>query len=178
MKLYTRSGDDGTTALFGGERVAKSDARVAAYGTVDELNAVLAMVIGDCPEPDTTEMLQGIQHELFLLGAELATPSRECAVMTVEPGHIERLERLVDGACTPLAEFILPGGTVTASRLHFARTVCRRAERAVTEIRCEDSSNRRPVVYLNRLSDLLFALARRTNQRAGVPDVPWRKPGS
>lgn len=181
MKLYTRSGDDGTTALFGGVRVPKSDARVTAYGSVDELNAVIATVICNCPEPDTAAVLKGIQHDLFVLGAELATPDRKKAITTVQTAQIEHLERLideVDGECAPLTEFILPGGTPTASALHHARTVCRRAERAATALLNDATIERLPVIYLNRLSDLLFALARRTNQRAGVPDVPWQKPRS
>lgn len=181
MKLYTKGGDDGTTGLFGGVRVPKTDLRVVAYGCVDELNAALAMVITACDSRDTCDLLQDIQHELFVLGAELATPKREAATAAVTQEHVDKLERLIDeadAACPPLTQFIVPGGTAAASGLHFARTVCRRAERATTELAAREPISQLPLIYLNRLSDLLFALARLSNQQAGVSDIPWRGPGA
>ncbi len=178
MKLYTKTGDDGTTGLFGGARVAKNSARVEAYGTVDETNAAIGVARAARCEPAIDEMLAGVQKDLFVVGAELAcVPGRESRLSTPLLGEadIARLERAIDeadAACPPLRTFILPGGSPPAAALHLARTVCRRAERAVLAI---DDARPRPalVIYLNRLSDLLFALARRANGTAGVADVPW-----
>jgi cob(I)alamin adenosyltransferase len=178
MKLYTKTGDDGTTGLFGGGRILKASARVEAYGTVDETNAVLgaARAVGLRPEIDS--VLAGVQEDLFLLGAELAcVPGREAklAMPLLAEAEIERLEHAIDDAdagCSPLKNFVLPGGSPAAAALHVARTVCRRAERAVLAL--DDAPPRREVVvYLNRLSDLLFVLARRANAAAGIADVPW-----
>ncbi len=183
MKLYTKTGDDGTTGLFGGARVPKASARVDAYGTVDETNAAIgvARACGGPPEIDAT--LAQVQEDLFALGAELAcTPGRESKLGMAPLGsdEIARLERAideVDPACPPLKTFILPGGSPLAAALHLARTVCRRAERAVLAM---SDGPIRPdlVVYLNRLSDLLFALARYANVRAKTPDMPWNPRGS
>ena len=178
MKLYTKTGDDGTTGLFGGDRIAKSSARVEAYGTVDETNAAIGVARATRHEPAIDEVLAGVQRDLFALGAELAcAPGRESRLSTALLGDadIARLERAIDeadGACAPLRAFVLPGGSPLGAALHLARTVCRRAERAVLAI--DDAAPRSAVViYLNRLSDLLFALARRANALAGVADVPW-----
>jgi cob(I)alamin adenosyltransferase len=178
MKLYTKTGDDGTTGLFGGGRVAKSSARVEAYGTVDEANAVLGMARAQRPAPVIDAVLAQVQEDLFVVGAELAcVPGREAklAMALVGQEEIERLERAIDeadGACPPLQTFVLPGGSPVAATLHLARTVSRRAERAVLAL---DDAPVRPAIaiYLNRLSDLLFALARRANVLAGIADVPW-----
>jgi cob(I)alamin adenosyltransferase len=182
MKLYTKTGDDGTTGLFGGGRVPKTSARVAAYGSVDETNAAIGVARATPLDIGMDEVLARVQEDLFTLGAELAcVPGREnkLAMALLGDADIERLERAIDdadGACPPLKSFVLPGGSPQAAALHVARTVCRRAERAVLAL---DDAPARPelVVYLNRLSDLLFALARRANVVAGVPDVPW-KPGT
>jgi cob(I)alamin adenosyltransferase len=178
MKLYTKTGDDGTTGLFGGGRVMKSSARVAAYGTVDETNAALGVARATGLATAMDEVLARVQEDLFTLGAELASvPGREetLGMPLLGAADIDRLERAIDsadGACAPLKSFVLPGGSSQAAALHVARTVCRRAERAV--IALEDAPARRElVVYLNRLSDLLFAMARQANLLAGVPDVPW-----
>lgn len=178
MKLYTKTGDDGTTGLFGGDRIAKSSARVDAYGTVDETNAAIGVARAARCEPAVDDVLAGIQKDLFALGAELAcVPGREARLPTALLGDadIARLERAIDeadAACAPLRAFILPGGSPLAAALHLARTVCRRAERAVLAM--DDAPPRSAlVIYLNRLSDLLFALARRANALAGVADVPW-----
>lgn len=178
MKLYTKTGDDGTTGLFGGGRVPKASARVSAYGTVDETNAAIGLARAMRPDDAIDVVLALVQQDLFVLGAELAcVPGRESklTIALVGPTEIARLERAIDeadGACPALDSFILPGGTSAASALHLARTVCRRAERAVLSM---DDAKPRPdiVIYLNRLSDLLFVLARRANVAAGVADVRW-----
>ncbi len=179
MKLYTKTGDDGTTGLFGGGRVKKMSLRVEAYGTVDETNAVLGVARAAHLPPAIDAVLSLVQEDLFTLGAELAcVPGRESKLnmQLLGDGDVLRLEGAIDEAdagCPPLKTFVLPGGTAQAAALHLARTVCRRAERATLAI---DDGPVRPelVVYLNRLSDLLFALARRANQLAAVDDVPWK----
>jgi cob(I)alamin adenosyltransferase len=178
MKIYTKTGDDGTTGLFGGARVPKASARVEAYGTVDELNATLGVARTTKLDPFTEAVLAEVQVDLFTLGAELAcVPGKEdkLRMALLVNADSERLERAIDDAekeVQPLKKFVLPGGSQEAAALHLARTVCRRAERAVLAI--DDAPARREVViYLNRLSDLLFTLARRANAIAGVTDVPW-----
>jgi cob(I)alamin adenosyltransferase len=178
MKIYTKTGDDGTTGLFGGARVKKASARVDAYGTLDELNAVIGVARATGLEGQTEETLAHVQVDLFTLGAELAcAPGKEAKLgMRLLGGpDVERLEQSIDRAeseLAPLKTFILPAGCPQAAALHHARTVCRRAERAVLSL---DDAPARPilVVYLNRLSDLLFVLARRANAHADSPDVPW-----
>ena len=179
MKLYTKTGDDGTTGLFGGGRVPKASHRVEAYGTVDETNAFIGVARTTGLDPVIDAVLAPIQEDLFTLGAELAcVPGKEgkLGMTPLGEGDIARLERAIDDAeavCEPLKTFVLPGGSPGAAALHVARTVCRRAERAVLAV--DDGPIRREVVvYLNRLSDLLFVLARRANVAAAVPDVPWR----
>ncbi len=176
MKIYTRTGDQGRTGLFGGARVRKNDPRVEAYGTVDETNAVLGVArAADLPAP-LQDIVESLQQDLFVLGAELACdPSKtdKLKVPLLGQERIEALEALIDrleAELPPLSSFILPGGCAAAAALHLARTVCRRAERRVLDV-----ADVRPgvVVYLNRLSDLLFVLARRANRVAGVDDVPW-----
>ena len=178
VKIYTKTGDDGTTGLFGGGRVKKASARVDAYGTVDELNAVVGMARTTGLEAETDAVLEHVQVDLFTLGAELAcVPGREgkLSMHLIDGEDAARLERAVDAAEThlaPLTNFVLPGGTAQAAHLHFARTVCRRAERLVLAL--DDAPARGDIViYLNRLSDLLFVLARRANVEAKVPDVLW-----
>jgi cob(I)alamin adenosyltransferase len=182
MKLYTKTGDDGTTGLFGGGRVPKASARVEAYGTVDETNAFLGVARATGLQPAIDAIVAPIQEDLFTIGAELAcVPGKEgkLSMMPIGPTDIARLEHAIDeadAACAPLKSFVLPGGTPQAAALHVARTVCRRAERRVLSL--EDAPARGDVVvYLNRLSDLLFALARWSNVLAGVPDVPWNPRG-
>ncbi len=178
MKIYTKTGDDGTTGLFGGGRVKKASMRVEAYGTVDELNATLGLARAAKLEADTEAVLAQVQVDLFTLGAELASvPGKEAKLnmRLLDGTDAERLEKAIDQAeahCTPLKYFVLPGGSPQAAALHLARTVCRRAERAVLAM--DDAPARTDlVVYLNRLSDLLFVLARRANVETNVPDVPW-----
>lgn len=179
MKLYTKTGDDGTTGLFGGGRVPKASLRVEAYGTVDETNAVLGVARATGLPPVIDAVLELVQGDLFTLGAELAcVPGRESKLNMTPIGaaDIHRLELAIDeadAACEPLKTFVLPGGSPQAAALHLARTVCRRAERAALAV--DDGPVRSDViVYLNRLSDLLFALARRANVIAKVSDVPWK----
>ena len=174
MKIYTRTGDEGETSLFGGTRVAKSDARIEAYGTVDELSSFLGAVAAI--DKDIAEIPR-IQSDLFEIGAHLASPGTS-RFPGVDSSRIEDLERAIDSMeteLTPLTTFILPGGTAAAAQLHVARTVCRRAERRVVALNDESPETRSTITYLNRLSDYLFVAARFANHRAGVADVPWTK---
>ncbi len=178
MKLYTKTGDDGTTGLFGGGRVKKASLRVDAYGTVDELNATIGVARATKLEPFTDGVLAQVQVDLFTLGAELAcVPGKEAklSMKLLDAADAERLEKAIDAAedgLPPLKSFVLPGGSAQAAALHFCRTVCRRAERGILSL--DDVPARSEIViYLNRLSDLLFVLARKANHTAGVEDVPW-----
>lgn len=177
MKIYTKTGDEGETGLFGGTRVSKASARVGAYGDVDELNSALGLARLHPIDADRDALLARIQCELFDVGAELAArPGKEIGIPRVSDAEIEVLERAIDRAeeeLAPLANFILPGGSPGAAHLHLARTVCRRAERAVVALGESEEVRGELVRYLNRLSDLLFVLARLANHRAGVADVPW-----
>lgn len=181
MKIYTKTGDAGDTGLFGGGRVPKDDPRVEAYGDVDELNAVLGLARAAELMPRIDEVLVPIQRDLFSIGALLATPDRDkmeqhLTKARISDERIAELERAID-ACDrelePLKAFILPGGTEKAAALHVARTVCRRAERRVIHLQREVEIPQIVVVYLNRLSDLLFTLARFANARAGAGEVTW-----
>jgi len=182
MKIYTKTGDRGETGLFAGPRVRKDDPRIEAYGTVDELNAVLGIARGQALPPAIDDLVAEIQHQLFALGAELATPDPDARGMRwTDAAAVERLEAAIDqfdGRLPPLAQFILPGGTRGAAYLHLARTVCRRAERRVVTLAGDPAVRLSPevVVYLNRLSDLLFVLARAVNAAEAVPDAAWQKP--
>ncbi len=183
VKLYTKTGDDGTTGLFGGARVKKASPRVEAYGTVDETNAAIGIARATKLEPFTDGVLAQVQVDLFTLGAELAcVPGKEAkmSMKLLDAADAERLEKAIDAAeegLPPLKSFILPGGSPQAAALHLARTVCRRAERGVLAL--DDSPARNElVIYLNRLSDLLFVLARKANVAAGVEDVPWAPRGT
>lgn len=181
MKIYTRTGDDGTTGLFGGPRVRKDSPRIEAYGAVDELNCVLGLTRAAQPPAEIDALLERFQNELFELGAELASPQAEkLGTATIGPTHVERLEQAIDrfeAGLTPLRQFILPGGAPCAAWLHLARTVCRRAERRVVALASlpGETVSASAVTYLNRLSDLLFVLARASNAACGEPDVPWRR---
>lgn len=179
MKLYTKQGDSGNTGLINGVRVPKNDVRVACYGDVDETNAALGAVIAGCHDVEICDWLRRIQSELFVLGSELATPPGVTPPASVGEQDIERLEQWIDAASdavAPLRQFVLPGGTSSAAGLHVARTISRRAERSVVSLTQQQPVSPLVLIYLNRLSDLLFALARLANARAGVPDVPWVAP--
>lgn len=181
-RIYTRTGDDGSTALGSGERRPKYDLRVAAYGTVDETNAVIGIARLDlADEPEVDAILVRVQNDLFDLGADLAVPENSGAVdkqrLRVVDSQVERLEADIDRlntALSPLKSFVLPGGGPAAARLHLARTVCRRAERIVVELaaRKDEHVGAAAIRYLNRLSDLLFVAARYVNDR-GARDVLW-----
>jgi cob(I)alamin adenosyltransferase len=178
-KIYTKTGDDGTTGLFGGGRVAKDSARIEAYGNVDELDSVIGLC-ASAPSYDwLTTMLHSIQEKLFVLGADLATPLETRSnydIPRIEESDATQLEHEIDeqvSALPPLKHFILPGGTELASRLHLARTVCRRAERSLVHLASLEEIGKHDVIFLNRLSDLLFVLARRANQLAGINDIEW-----
>ncbi|HEU5050720.1 MAG TPA: cob(I)yrinic acid a,c-diamide adenosyltransferase [Gemmatimonadales bacterium] len=181
MKIYTRTGDAGQTALFGGGRVPKDDARVAAYGDVDELNSALGVVRAAAPADFFDDLLASIQRDLFSIGGHLATPDPEkvrkaLARADLSPERVELFERAIDEAdaeLPPLRAFILPAGTPKAAALHLARTICRRAERSVVHLAGAAEVPPLFLVYLNRLSDLLFTLARLANHREGRGDVTW-----
>lgn len=184
MKIYTRTGDAGETALFGGGRVPKDHHRVAAYGTVDELNACVGVAVAAGADPEIGIRLGRIQHDLFAIGAVLATappeegrprPKGLPELPTARIGEMEAWMDAADEELPPLKAFILPGGTAGAAALHLARTVCRRAERAVVHLATLDPVEEGVVAYLNRLSDLLFTFARLENARAGSGDVEWTK---
>jgi cob(I)alamin adenosyltransferase len=176
-KIYTRTGDQGQTALGSRERVAKDALRVAAYGDVDELNSVIGVALAMELMPDVEGALRRIQNELFHLGSDLAFPlESEFRVPRIEARHVEALEALIDEMSVivgPLENFILPGGRLGAGQLHLARTVCRRAERAVVSLSREETINELALAYLNRLSDALFVMARLENFDRGVPEPLW-----
>ena len=179
MKIYTKGGDTGETSLFDNSRVSKADSRVDAYGEVDELNACLGAVRAAGVDRDLADTLETIQQELFAVGAKLADPAARIAARVTKAAvgdtKIARLEETIDRLETelePLKGFILPGGTMPGALLHVARTVCRRAERRVVALG-GDAVDPLVIVYLNRLSDLLFVMARAVNRRAGVPETQW-----
>lgn len=186
MKIYTRTGDTGKTGLFGGPRVSKHHIRIESYGTVDELNAVLGMVLANAPSEDAlqpvSDTIHRVQTELFVIGADLATPSdARAATVRVSDEHVRRLEQEIDALdadLPPLKRFILPGGTIMAAHLHLARTVCRRAERLVVALAEQEDINEHTIVYLNRLSDWLFTATRAVNQALGVKENEWLPPTS
>ncbi len=184
MKLYTRTGDDGSTGLFGGDRVRKDNARIEAYGAVDELNAHLGLALSACDSNERlAALLAPIQSRLFDLGADLATPvgsAHEDKVKRLTETEVTDLEHLIDeidGQNDEIRAFVMPGGTELAARLHVGRVVCRRAERAMVALTDSEEVNPSALRFMNRLSDLLFAAARLANKSAGVADVPW-VPGS
>ena len=182
MKIYTRTGDGGTTALFGGRRVSKAHPRVEAYGTLDELNSTLGWSVTQLAQEEIRARVQVVQHDLFALGAYLATPAVEGRTRPKIPdlprdraGAMEAWMDAADEELPPLRGFILPGGGPGGAALHVARAVCRRAERAVAALAMEEDVDEAVCVYLNRLSDLLFVFARLENLRTGVSDVTWDK---
>jgi cob(I)alamin adenosyltransferase len=180
MKIYTKKGDSGKTSLFGGKRVLKSSLRIDAYGTVDELNSILGLALSYSPDSRTADLLNELQNQLFVLGADLATPAdvkKQIRRITVR--DIEKLENYIDELdelLPPLKNFILPGGSSCGAAIHLARTVCRRAERSA--VACRESDEKpvtdETIIYLNRLSDLLFVLARFANQQGGREETVWK----
>lgn len=181
MKLYTKTGDTGETGLFGGQRVSKSHDRVESYGTLDELNSTLGVVrlyTSELKKEDT--LLEKIQNDLFVLGADLATPHDSKLSFKVErigSHHSELLEQNIDyyqDSCPPFQFFVLPGGVPSAAHLHVARTICRRAERLIVKMNDPIGEFKHIIVYLNRLSDLLFIMARYLNLKAGIKEEEWK----
>jgi len=176
VKIYTKTGDAGETGLFGGGRVPKDDPRVQAYGEVDELNAWIGFAVAIHLPTFESNVLEAIQRDLFTIGAELATPNAAKLRAALDPATVDALESVIDSydpKLQPLKNFILPGGSPKAAALHVARTVCRRAERAVVALARKQQINPLIVRYLNRLSDLLFVLARAVNMQTGHGDVAW-----
>jgi cob(I)alamin adenosyltransferase len=180
VKIYTKTGDQGMTGLLGKGRVPKDDVRIDAYGTIDELNAALGLARADGLDTAADGLVGRLQNELFLVGSALADPSPDGPFhLATTDASVAQLESAIDQLETelePLTQFILPGGTPAAAQLHLARTICRRAERLTVKLaRLPDEHVATPLlVYLNRLSDLLFVLARAVNRRAGVPDIIWK----
>ena len=179
MKIYTRTGDDGETGLFDGTRVSKADPRVSAYGEVDELNAWLGLARASLNDSQLSGMVEHIQRDLFALGARLADPAHKIAdrvtKANVSDGDAARLEQWIDtleADLPPLRRFILAGGSPAGAAFHVARTVCRRAERSIVSLGPQ-SVDQELLIYVNRLSDLLFVMARAANTRAGSPEIEW-----
>ena len=185
MRLYTGRGDDGSTDLFGGGRVPKHHQRVAAYGSADEMNAALGMAAAACEEMDArlAEILDLLQDRAFVLGSDLATPpggSHEDKVPRIAASDVNVMESLIDeidGANAPLKTFVLPGGCELAARLHVARAAARRCERAVTALCESETCGEAIMIWINRASDLLFAMARAANRCRGIEDRPWTPGG-
>ena len=183
MKIYTKTGDKGTTSLFGGERVDKNSARIRAYGDVDELNSMIGVIVVIVKQTMTNQSsisgkLLRIQSELFVLGCDLATPlSVKLKIPRINKAYVTRLEKEIDywqGKLPLLRNFILPGGTNTGSSLHMARAIARRVERSIVELSGLEKINKYDLVYINRLSDWLFVLARYVNKLDGVKEVIWK----
>ena len=178
-KIYTRGGDDGTTSLGGGQRVKKHSPRIEAFGAVDELNSQIGMALACGLEPELERFLKSVQNDLFHVGADLCVleqDKKKFGGPQIEQRHVDALERLLDDLTDqlgPLENFILPGGSAGAAQLHMARTLCRRAERAVVAVAEQEPASPLALKYLNRLSDALFVMARQENRRRGVPDVLW-----
>jgi cob(I)alamin adenosyltransferase len=182
MKIYTKTGDKGETSLFGGRRVWKNDTRINAYGTVDELNSVFGLILTEIKNEELKQIALSIQHELFIVGSDLATPNdkgnKGFLISRIDASHTKRLEEIIDKYESQLPElrnFILPGGLKGAALLHNARTICRRAEREVISLARKEEINSELEIYLNRLSDLLFVLARFENFSNGKEDIFWRQ---
>ena len=173
-RIYTRTGDDGTTGLGDGSRTAKNSARVAAMGDVDELNSLIGVVLCEELPADIRELLTGIQHDLFDLGGEMSIPGAELLKAT-KPARLEVAIERYNADLEPLKEFILPGGSRAAALTHLARTVCRRAERIMVALAADEAVSDAGRQYLNRLSDLLFVLGRWLNKTSGAGDVLWQK---
>jgi cob(I)alamin adenosyltransferase len=178
MKIYTKTGDTGDTSLFGGQRVPKSSLRIEAYGTVDELNAQIGVVRALQPDAEWDNLLKKIQNQLFVLGADLAAPfnAAPASLKRIRQDDIQFLEETIDRLdvqLDPLKSFILPGGSCVSAQLHVARTVCRRAERFVDALGRKEEIGTYPLVYLNRLADLLFVAARFVNKRTGMEETKW-----
>lgn len=177
LKIYTKTGDDGNTGLQGNFRIAKSHPRIIAYGTVDEANAALGIVLSNMLDKDIVNTLTEIQNDLFLVGADLSNPNLNDVKNRVSLELVQKLERYIDefeSELPPLTNFILPGGDNTAAHLHYVRTVVRRAETQIVQLTEKDEINSNCIKYLNRLSDLFFVMGRLINKRKGKEDVLWK----
>ena len=177
-KIYTGIGDDGKTYVIGGKRIPKSSPRVEAYGNIDELNSVIGICISFIEDNDVRDTLMSIQNELFIVGADLADPDMKSSTPRIDKDDVKKMERIIDmyeKEAGSLNYFILPTGSKEAALLHFARTVARRAERSIVELSEHEEMNRVLISYMNRLSSLLFVLARIMNKRKGVMDIPWKQ---
>ncbi|MDE1765433.1 MAG: cob(I)yrinic acid a,c-diamide adenosyltransferase [Thaumarchaeota archaeon] len=177
-KIYTKTGDDGITGLIGGKRVKKTDPRIMAYGTVDEINSAIGIVLSSRLDPDIKSILIKIQNDLFTIGSDLANPDSKDSSNRVTENMIKYLENQIDrleSDLSPITYFILPGGDVLASQIHIARSICRRAEVNILQILEKEQINKNCQVYINRLSDLLFVIARTVNSRKKIKDVAWKK---
>jgi len=181
MKIYTKQGDKGETGLFGGDRVSKSSLRIEAYGTIDELNSFIGLTITELLNTEVKKLLQGLQSQLFIVGSDLAAPdnekTRKYNIPRVSCAFTLEAEKAIDyfeGMLEELKNFILPGGTKSASLLHVCRTICRRAERRTVQLNSVEEINGNIIIFLNRLSDLLFVLSRVENAEANFPDVIWK----
>lgn len=178
MKIYTKTGDDGTTGLIGNKRVKKSNPRITSYGMVDELNASLGIILSSKLGKDIRDLLIKIQNDLFVVGADLANPNLENKSNRVTSEMTLFLEKEIDRLeekLSPITYFILPGGNLIASQVHLARTICRRAETNIVILSTVEDINNNCLIYMNRLSDLLFVVARTINKRKKISDVAWKK---
>jgi len=181
MKIYTKGGDKGETGLFGGDRVLKSSERIEAYGTIDELNSFIGLAVEEVKSPEIKTVLQKIQNELFTLGSDLATPldekNEKYKIPRVPKSFYEEAEKQIDKIeeqLEPLQNFILPGGSKASALLNICRTICRRAERRVVALKASIDIGENIIIFLNRLSDLFFVLARYENMISGIPDIIWK----
>lgn len=178
VKIYTRTGDDGTTGLIGGKRVKKSNPRIIAYGAVDETNSAIGIVLSSDLDSDIREILTGIQNDLFVVGSDLANPdlvNLQGRVTEEMTKHIESQIDRLEAELEPITFFILPGGDRAASQIHLARAICRRAEAGIAIASEKEKINKFCQMYVNRLSDLLFVIARTINRRKKIKDVAWKK---
>ena len=178
MKIYTKTGDDGTTGLIGNIRIKKSNPRIAAYGAVDELNAALGIILSSKLGKDLNNLLTKIQNDLFVVGADLANPNLKNTSNRVRSEMVFFLEKEIDkleGKLPQITFFILPGGNLIASHVHLARAICRRAETDIVKLSESEKINNESLIYINRLSDLLFVIARTINKRKKISDVAWKK---
>lgn len=178
VKIYTKTGDDGTTGLIGGKRIKKSNPRIAAYGTIDELNAAVGIILSSKLDSDIHDLLVQIQNDLFVVGADLANQNLDNNSNRVNHNMITFLEKKIDRLeddLPAITYFILPGGDLVASQVHLARAICRRAETNIVELADVDKINMNCQIYINRLSDLLFVVARTINKRKKIKDIAWKK---
>ncbi|MDE1841488.1 MAG: cob(I)yrinic acid a,c-diamide adenosyltransferase [Thaumarchaeota archaeon] len=178
MKIYTKTGDDGTTGLIGNKRVKKSSPRIESYGMVDELNASIGIILSSKLEKDIRVLLTKIQNDLFVVGADLANPDLKKNSNRVTSEMVSYLEKEIDRLeekLSPITYFILPGGNLIASQVHLARTICRRAETHMVHLSESEDLNNTCLIYMNRLSDLLFVIARTINKRKKISDIDWKK---